>query len=57
MSQEPGAPPKADAHESNDPILVRSEALFGAKNSLHILHNGVIYRLQITQQGKLILTK
>jgi len=57
MDQEPGAPPKADAHEPTEPIFVRSEELFGAKNSLHILHNGVIYRLQVTQQGKLILTK
>ncbi|MCB1800526.1 MAG: hemin uptake protein HemP [Gammaproteobacteria bacterium] len=31
--------------------------LFGSWRCIHIEHQGQVYRLQITRQGKLILTK
>lgn len=36
---------------------VDSAALLQGRKMVEIAHNGVIYRLQVTQQGKLILTK
>lgn len=36
---------------------VRSETLLGGCKELPIWHEGQLYRLQITRQGKLILTK
>jgi len=38
------------------PLRVSSEALFGARRQLVILHNGREYVLRLTQAGKLILT-
>jgi hemin uptake protein HemP len=35
---------------------VSSEALFGSRREVVILHNGREYRLRLTQNGKLILT-
>lgn len=39
------------------PLLLDSAALFAGRNELVILHNGTPYRLRITRQDKLILTK
>lgn len=39
------------------PPPVPSEALLQGRRLLEIAHNGDIYRLQTTRQGKLILTK
>jgi hemin uptake protein HemP len=36
---------------------LRSAELFGKRKRIEIDHRGEIYRLQITRQGKLILTK
>jgi hemin uptake protein HemP len=36
---------------------IESSTLFGESSLVIIHHNGVDYRLQITQLGKLILTK
>jgi hemin uptake protein HemP len=36
---------------------VRSEDLFAGRSELVIEHHGVFYRLRITRQDKLILTK
>ena len=36
---------------------IRSRELFGDLNEIIILHDGVEYRLRITSNGKLILTK
>ncbi len=36
---------------------LNSEALLQGQGSVAITHHGVIYRLQATRQGKLILTK
>ena len=37
--------------------LWKSRELFGASRRIEIDHSGEIYQLQITRQGKLILTK
>jgi len=39
------------------PPLWNSEALFQGRTTVEISHNGVLYRLQATRLGKLILTK
>lgn len=39
------------------PKLVTSAELFEGSSEVLILHNGVQYRLRITRQDKLILTK
>ena len=44
-----GTPPPAG--------LVHSAQLFQGQRTLTIAHNGAVYRLQATRQGKLILTK
>jgi len=42
--------------ESDGPIRVRSVDLLGPSGQLEIEHAGRVYRLRVTQQGKLILT-
>lgn len=39
------------------PRSIDSATLFADRNELVILHNGTPYRLRITRQDKLILTK
>lgn len=39
------------------PLRLNSHDLFRHSDRLQIEHRGEIYRLQITRQGKLILTK
>lgn len=39
------------------PKLISSDELFGEERQILIDHAGSVYRLQITKQGKLILTK
>ncbi|MBS0264623.1 MAG: hemin uptake protein HemP [Planctomycetes bacterium] len=39
------------------PRLVRSEDLLQGQRELIILHEGAAYRLTVTRNGKLILTK
>jgi hypothetical protein len=36
---------------------IRSEQLLQGRKQVEIIHNGAVYRLQATRQGKLILTK
>lgn len=53
-------PPSADAEEAV-PVLaaetICSHDLFGSQRELVIEHAGQLYRLRITQNNKLILTK
>jgi hemin uptake protein HemP len=49
-------PPYAEP-ELARPRIVTSGDLFGGESEVLILHNGVPYRLRITRQDKLILTK
>ncbi|MEM7303281.1 MAG: hemin uptake protein HemP [Pseudomonadota bacterium] len=37
--------------------LIKSEDLFGKERQISIAHQGELYRLRITAQGKLILNK
>lgn len=37
--------------------VIESRALFGERKEVAIEHDGAIYRLKITKQGKLILNK
>lgn len=39
------------------PATIASAALFAGQREVHILHQGEQYRLRITRQDKLILTK
>ncbi len=50
-----GAAQKAAALQR--PPLVASEELLQGHKAIEISHNGVLYRLQATRLGKLILTK
>ena len=48
-------------HQSDSPqpgvAILTTEVLFGGKDEIILLHNGAPYRLRITRQNKLILTK
>ncbi|GAB4090496.1 hemin uptake protein HemP [Hydrogenophaga soli] len=37
--------------------VLSSDQLLQGRAAIHIAHNGTVYRLQATRQGKLILTK
>ena len=39
------------------PTVLRSESLFGREREVLILHAGEVYRLRLTKNGKLLLTK
>lgn len=39
------------------PPVLRSEDVLQGQTAVAIAHNGAVYRLQTTRQGKLILTK
>lgn len=53
----PESPAPATAHDGHPvPVLPSAELLRGQK-VVSIDHNGSLYRLQTTRQGKLILTK
>lgn len=43
--------------EAAPPRTIRSEELMAGAREIVILHNGETYRLRITRNGKLILTK
>jgi hemin uptake protein HemP len=38
-------------------VTLDTRTLFGGQRELHIVHKGEAYRLRITRQDKLILTK
>lgn len=44
-------------HDHRGAAPLPSEAVLRGQNAVEIEHNGQIYRLQTTRQGKLILTK
>ncbi|HLA36697.1 MAG TPA: hemin uptake protein HemP [Rhodocyclaceae bacterium] len=46
-----------DRRAPPSPRRIDSKDLFGAHRQIDILHRGEIYRLCLTRQGKLILTK
>lgn len=61
VKQASDAPPPARqdgrAAESNSLRRVPSQELFRGERQLEIEHGSVLYRLQVTSLGKLILTK
>jgi len=57
-ADQPSLPPQLDAPRPIvSPRVVTSATLFGGDRQILIEHAGATYRLQITRQGKLILTK
>jgi hemin uptake protein HemP len=58
MSAVPQAPAAAPPSPTEGlPPIVSSQAVLQGRPSVAIEHNGAVYRLQTTRQGKLILTK
>ncbi len=53
----PGAAQTREATPAGVPHLLDSQDLLRGQNAVAIAHNGSLYRLQATRQGKLILTK
>lgn len=51
-----GSQRPASATDTAMPII-DARALFGAAREIGIEHDGALYRLKITRQGKLILNK
>lgn len=47
----------ATARTPATPAMLDSQDLLRGQNAVAITHNGAVYRLQATRQGKLILTK
>lgn len=43
--------------ETASPVLLTSHEVLRGQKAVAITHNGALYRLQTTRQGKLILTK
>ena len=50
-------PSKDGANPSLSRRTIKSSELLGERNELHIEHNGEVYLLRRTSNGKLILTK
>ena len=55
--EQSSTPPVADPARPGRPPMLESEQLFRGHRTIEISHNGSLYRLQATRQGKLILTK
>jgi len=49
--------PESDANEDAEPLTVRSEELLRGTSEIHILHGKDVYRLRLTHNGRLILSK
>jgi hemin uptake protein HemP len=49
--------PIGEAHAPGAPHQIDSQDLLRGQTAVAIAHNGSLYRLQATRQGKLILTK
>jgi len=59
MTREKQAPEREQALENEPgamPVFASGE-LFGSASEIGIRHDGALYRLRITRQGKLILNK
>ena len=59
MNSQPTTRPPSGGEPRDESLAspLDTASLFGDKRELVILHNGEAYRLRITRQGKLILTK
>jgi len=47
----------ADPSRGQDPLRIELADLLGGRREAIIVHNGADYRLRVTSNGKLILTK
>ncbi|MCB1460990.1 MAG: hemin uptake protein HemP [Nitratireductor sp.] len=56
IASSPAVKPSRNA-DWREPPVYDSGALFGEANEVGIVHEGALYRLKITRQGKLILNK
>lgn len=52
----PATRPSRNAGWDETPVY-ESDSLFGDTNEVGIVHEGALYRLKITRQGKLVLNK
>ena len=60
MDQSTGHNPAASreaAAKPVPPVMVEAATLFNGRDEVRLLHRGQEYRLRMTKQGKLILTK
>ena len=55
-SESPGSP-ESSAKPPHPASVIATDALFRGQHEIFISHNGEHYRLRITKNGKLILTK
>lgn len=53
----PPVPSRTTDTKEHPPHRLTTHDLFGSAHRVEILHNGQVYVLQVTRQGKLILTK
>ena len=51
------APATEGFAKSVPPVTLETESLFKGTEEVRLLHRGQEYRLRVTKQGKLILTK
>ena len=49
--------PSTPSQSGEDISVIASETLFAGRSEIRLRHRGQEYRLRITRQGKLILTK
>lgn len=50
-------PPSPDPSHDSPPRRITSDQLFQGAREVRVTHAGAVYRLTLTRQGKLILTK
>jgi hemin uptake protein HemP len=55
VAADASSPPEPSTPSAPSPL--DSQDLLQGRNAVAIAHNGALYRLQTTRQGKLILTK
>lgn len=56
-SQPRGEPEQMVETTGQEAAIIDARALFGSAREITIKHEGALYRLKITRQGKLILNK
>jgi hemin uptake protein HemP len=49
--------PQTDTPDAAEPVTIRSEDLLRGANEVRILHGNDVYRLRLTHNGRLILSK
>ncbi len=57
MNKGPHTIPSSEDRQPALPVILDTEELFGNAREIQLAHRGEIYRLRITSQQKLILTK